>query len=280
VITIEKGTTLTSLASVFKEKHLVNSSLLFKILVSSMGGERSIESGEYLFPRPIGLYEVANRIVHKDHGITVVKITIPEGLNSKQITTLIGSTFSHIDATALQGRAASKEGYLFPDTYFFASTITTDSILQKMNDNFVQKTAGFETLAKSNGHSFSDIIIMASILEKEARTPESRAVISGILWKRISIGMPLQVDATLGYVTGRGSKDLTVDDLKLESGYNTYIHKGLPAGPISNPGLDAIYAALHPTLTNYLYYLSDSSGEMHYSVTFEQHKANKLRFLR
>ena len=129
-------------------------------------------------------------------------------------------------------------------------------------------------------HSFSDIVIVASILEKEVKTSESRAIVSGILWKRLALGMPLQVDATLGYITGKTSAELTIDNLNADSPYNTYRNKGLPPTPISNPGLLALDAALHPKSSPYLYYLSDNNGVIHYAVTFEEHKANKARYLR
>lgn len=125
----------------------------------------------------------------------------------------------------------------------------------------------------------SDVIIMASILEGEA-LPKDRQVVAGILWKRLSIGMPLQVDATFRYINGKGTYDLTADDLKIDSPYNTYIHKGLPPGPISNPGIDAISASLNPIPTKYLYYLTEKDGTIHYAKTFTEHIANKNKYLK
>jgi len=120
---------------------------------------------------------------------------------------------------------------------------------------------------------------MASIIEAEARTTESRRIISGILWKRISLGMPLQVDSTFVYINGKNTYELTSDDLKIDSPYNTYVYKGLPPTPIGNPGLDAILAALYPKTSKYLYFLSSKSGDMYYATTFEQHKRNKELYL-
>jgi UPF0755 protein len=121
---------------------------------------------------------------------------------------------------------------------------------------------------------------MASLIEEETATPEDRRIVSGILWKRLSSGMRLQVDATFAYTIGKGSLELTTEDLKSDSPYNTYRIYGLPPTPIVNPGLDAITAALHPTSSPYVYYLSDKNGVMHYSKTFEEHKLAKAKYLR
>ena len=121
---------------------------------------------------------------------------------------------------------------------------------------------------------------MASLLEEEARQTPTRRTVAGILWKRLDLGMPLQVDATLRYLLGKSSHELTREDLEYDSPYNTYKDAGLPPGPISNPGLDAILAALRPVETAYLYFLTDSEGNIHYARTFEEHVANKAMYLR
>ena len=120
---------------------------------------------------------------------------------------------------------------------------------------------------------------MASLLEREVPLTYDRRVVAGILWKRIRLGMPLQVDAVFPYIIGKNSFNLTKSDLATDSPYNTYLYKGLPAGPIANPGLDAILAAVTPLPTSYLYYLSDKYGNLHYSATYEQHLANKHKYL-
>ena len=120
---------------------------------------------------------------------------------------------------------------------------------------------------------------MASLLEEEARTTRSRQIISGILWKRIERGMRLQVDAVFPYILGKNTFELTLDDLAVDSPYNTYRYAGLPLGPISNPGLDSLRAALHPVQTPYLYYLSDKNGVFHWSRTYEEHLKKKKLYL-
>jgi UPF0755 protein len=120
---------------------------------------------------------------------------------------------------------------------------------------------------------------MASILEGEARLLETRRIVAGILWKRISLGMPLQVDTTFKYELGKTTFDLTTEDLKADSAYNSYTRLGLPPTPVSNPGIESILAAVTPIKTNYLYFLTDKKGEMHYATTHEGHVANKFKYL-
>ena len=148
-----------------------------------------------------------------------------------------------------------------------------------MEDNFEAKINSLSAFATTT-RSKEDIIIMASILENETRTPEDRRIVSGILWKRLKLGMPLQVDASFVYVNGKNTYELTANDLKIDSPYNTYKYQGLPPGPIGNPGLDSILAALNPTTTKYLYFLSSLDGKMYYAQTFEQHKKNRELYLK
>lgn len=132
---------------------------------------------------------------------------------------------------------------------------------------------------EKSGRTLNEIITMASLIEEEANTKESRRIISGILWQRIKQGMRLQVDAVFPYIMNKFSLQLTKEDLMDDSPYNTYRYAGLPPGPISNPGWDSIYAAIYPAKTSYLYYLSDREGNMYYAKTFEEHKANKAKYL-
>jgi UPF0755 protein len=149
-----------------------------------------------------------------------------------------------------------------------------------MKNNFIEKIKTLDDKIKYFNKPLADIIKMAGILEEEARTMETRRVVAGILWKRLSMGMPLQVDSSFKYINGKISKTLTLDDLQIDSPYNSYTHKGLLPTPISNPGLGAIEAAITPIKTSYLYFLTDDAGNMHYGKTFEEHVANKEKYLR
>ncbi|PIP73278.1 MAG: hypothetical protein COW88_02715 [Candidatus Lloydbacteria bacterium CG22_combo_CG10-13_8_21_14_all_47_15] len=149
-----------------------------------------------------------------------------------------------------------------------------------MKENFIEKISTTAPAIKDFGESVHDVVVMASLLEKEARTMETREVIAGILWKRLKDGMPLQVDAVFPYINGKNTFQLSLEDLQVDHPYNTYTRKGLPPGPIANPGLDAIIAAINPEDTPYYFYLSDKEGMMHYARTFDGHLANKARYLR
>ena len=216
-----------------------------------------------------------------------VKITIPEGYTVKDISEKFDS-FENFDKENFLEIAGAKEGYLFPDTYFFTGSENETQVVVRLENNFRKKVFPIFTQSDKNRESpisqseigTTSTIIMASILEREARTTQDWKIISGILWKRVGIGMPLQVDATLNYLNGKTSSELTLDDLQTDSLYNTYTRRGLPPTPICNPGLGAIEAAGNPVESPYFYYLSDKEGTTHFAKTFDEHKLNKARYLR
>jgi UPF0755 protein len=236
-------------------------------------------AGEYLFQQPASACTIAGRIINGSFGIPTARITIPEGTSNKGISLILSKNLSNFDAPLFLKDTAELEGYLFPGTYFFSTRASMEDITTTLYDNFKTKIDPLQVDIKKSGHSLSDIVIMASILEKEAKTPEDQAIVSGILWKRISISVALQVDAPFYYLLGKESNELTLSDLKIKSAYNTYTNLGLPEGPIGNPGLGAIRSAIFPKKTDFLYYLSDKNGVMHYAKSFEEHKANKARYL-
>lgn len=278
-IIIESGENAINISKNFKEKGIVRSTILLNNLIIFLGGERTIVSGEYLFDRPLNVFEVAKRITNGKFGVLPRKITIPEGLSAREISDIFSTKYINFDTKSFLDLALPKEGYLFPDTYYFMSNVKNEEIISKMSQNFDDRIAEIIDEINSFEKPLNDIIIMASILEEEARLTETRQIVAGILWKRLELGMPLQVDGTFKYINGKGSADLTMDDLKIDSPYNTYVYKGLPPTPVSNPGIDAIKAAITPIKTNYLYFLTDNDGNMHYARTLEEHVANKKKYL-
>ncbi len=279
-ILVEKGASLGEVSLLLKNGNTIRSRGLFELCARVTGGDKPIVAGRYLFKEPISVCAVAFRIVHGISGIPAIRVTIPEGMSNKEIALLFASKLPKFDSVLFLEQLRNKEGYLFPDTYFFTGDTTTEDIEMVMNENFNKKTEPLKTAIEASKHSLSDIIIMASILEKEATTEEDKGIVSGILWKRISKGMPLQVDATFMYLLGKKSSEITAADLKMKSAYNTYRNKGLPAGPIGNPGIIAIRAAINPSPSPYFYYLSDDNGVMHYAKTFAEHVANKAKYLK
>lgn len=275
LVSIPSGTSGTAAAKLLEERNVVTSAVLLRIATIATGGTRGIKAGDYFFDRPQGILAVARRLSRGEHGLAPVRVLLPEGSSSKDMGAILARHLSRVDAAAFAREASSYEGYLFPDTYFFLPTATSGDVIAVLRATFEEKTGRTIPGATSS----RDLVIMASILEEEARGFEDRQIISGILWKRLAEGMRLQVDAPFSYLLGKASHELTVGDLAIDSPYNTYAYPGLPPAPISNPGLDSLVAAANPTTTPYWFYLSDSEGAMHYAATFEEHLANKARYI-
>src|SRR3989344_1590366 len=279
-ITVPSGASLYKIAELLKEKGVIRSEAAFTLTVRYRGAESRLLAGDYLFSSALSLSQVVGRLVGGVHGIERMRITIPEGTSVAGMGRIFKKTFLQFDDAQFVTLAGESEGYLFPDTYFFFSTATSGPIIDTLKKNFLEKTDLLYQEATANKKSWSDLVIMASIIEEETVTPKDRRIVSGILWKRLAKKMPLQVDAHFAYDIGKNSETLTLDDLKIDSPYNTYRNYGLPPTPISNPGLDAIDAALHPETSPYFFYLSGKDGVIYYAKTFEEHKLNKERYLR
>lgn len=286
IISIEKGETLKEVAGRFERENLIKSAFWFETVGWIMGAEKEVKAGEYFFENKLPAVRLMERITGDHYKNEFVKITIPEGYSIRDI----GFVFENKgmwqaeelwEVTGLPATEDSLEGFLFPDTYYVPVDISPKSFVELMEETFNEKvTMGLKEEIEKSGHSLREIITMASLLEKEAATEEDRKIISGILWKRLEDGMPLQVDAIFPYIIGKYSLGLTTEDLKTDSPYNTYFYKGLPVGPIANPGLDAIKAALEPTESPSWYYLSDKEGNIYYSATYDQHLTNKEKYLK
>lgn len=280
IYTINKGVGLNSLSDDLFRKNIVKSPLMFKVFSVIFGGTKGIIAGDYFLKEGQNTISIANRISNGEYNLKPVKITIPEGFNIFEISKHFSINFKNIDKNVFEKSAALYEGYLFPDTYFFLPNASAEDIIKTMKENFDIRIKTIENEINNFNKPLEDIIKMASIIEKEARTAETRRIIAGILWKRLEIGMPLQIDASFSYINGKTTVNLTLDDLKIDSPYNSYLYKGLPPTPISNPGLDSIVATITPIKTNYLYFLTDNDGNMHYSITHDEHLLNKQKYLK
>ena len=239
-----------------------------------------MQAGAYLFSIPENALVVAYRLATGDYGLPPVRITFPEGVTVRDIAEKVSDALPLISAQDFMSLGKPEEGYLFPDTYIFTTNADAKSIIDTMRTNFNTKIIPLMGDIKASGHSLSDIVIIASLIEKEVRTDANRRIVSGILWNRLALGMPLQVDAVFGYIFNRDTYSPSFEDLKVSSPYNTYIHTGLPPGPISNPGLESTQAALYPTKTDYLYYLTGKDDQMHYARTYDGHQVNQSKYLR
>ncbi len=281
MVRVPEGSTAKQAVAIFRDRHVVRSGWLLEKLILLRDGEGKVAYGDYRFAKPISVWEVAERVVNGRFELLSLRVTIPEGYTREDIANYFSASknFDNFNKTEFLQITAEKEGYLFPDTYLFYSNADATTVANAMENNFKEKIALLADDIKRFGKTTEDVVTMASLLEREARTTESRQIIAGILWKRIKIGMPLQVDAAFNYVNGKNTFELSTKDLLIDSPYNTYRYKGLPKGPIANPGLEALKAAVTPISTNYLFYLSDASGALHYAKDFAAHKRNKALYI-
>ncbi|HVB19944.1 MAG TPA: endolytic transglycosylase MltG [Candidatus Paceibacterota bacterium] len=278
-LVIAHGASVPLIAEQLAEAHIIAHPSALRLLVRIIGADSRIQAGVYRFNRPENLFTVMYRLVTGAYGLPPIRLTFVEGTTVREMAVQIAAAFPEISPEDFLAAGQSAEGYLFPDTYFFSPSADAASIVKTMRSNFNAKIASLTDQLNASKHSLSDIVIMASLLEKEARTSANRRIVAGILYNRLKLGMPLQVDAVFGYIYGRSTYSPSYADLAVNSPYNTYLHTGLPPGPIDNPGLDSLEAALNPTKTNYLYYLTDKNGVMHYTTTYAQHQANKRKYL-
>lgn len=276
---VKDGANPKIVARELKEQGYINSQFIFVSFLQIFGNDRKISPGEYYFKNPKSSIFLAYDIGRGIHNIKPIKVTIPEGSNYREVASIIYEKIPTIDKNAFLESAKSLEGYLFPETYFFYPHTDASSIISQLNSMFYIKIAKFKNDILKSNRSEKDIIIMASIIEREANGNEDREMISGILWNRLEKGIPLQVDASVAYAVQKVS-GLTRVDMKIDSPYNTYLYKGLPPTPIANPGELSIKASIKPALSDYLFYLHDNSGGIHYAKTYKEHLANIQKYLR
>ncbi|HET9641299.1 MAG TPA: endolytic transglycosylase MltG [Candidatus Paceibacterota bacterium] len=280
IVVIARGSTLPDVAHELVSAHVLAHPNSLRYLMRIAGLSGKIHAGPYLFEGPENIFVIAYRLSTGDWGLPPARITFPEGLTVREMASKIEDALPFVSAKAFLVAASSSEGVLFPDTYVFPPDATAPLIVSTMRSTFDAKLAPLAGDIRASGRSLRDTVILASLIEKEARTTENRKLVAGILLNRLALGMPLQVDAVFGYIFNRETYSPSLADLKVNSPYNTYTHAGLPPGAIDNPGMDALLAAIHPADTKYLYYLTDKNGVMHYATTYQEHLLNQQKFLK
>ena len=294
---LKKGTNAWQIGKDLEEKELITGKIYFAFYLWKSEKLHDFKAGVYKIAPGLSIPEIARILAGGETESTQVKVTFPEGWTSKDMAkrlvanNLPGDEFLKMvenpSAEIIQKylflsdipKNASLEGYLFPDTYYFAKDSTADMIINSMLKNFDQKySESLKQQAKKQGKTTSQIVTMASIVEGEVPNDSDRKIVSGIFWKRISIGQPLQSCATLAYILGEFKPQYSIEETQTQSPYNTYQNKGLPPGPINNPGISAISASILPEQTDYLYFLSNDKKETIFSRTFEEHVANKAKY--
>lgn len=283
IFNIEKGSSVKKIAQDLKNEEIIRSSNLF-LFYSLLTNNRNMQAGEYLLSPQMNIPQIIEIIVGGK--INEEKITIIEGWDLNDIAIYleekgISSKDEFFSITGEPRNKDSLEGYIFPDTYNITSKDTAETIVQKALLNFEKKMATeLKNEIEKQGKTIEEIIIMASVIEKEVRTLEDKKNISDVLWKRINANMPLQTCATVLYALGEKKSSVSTTDTQIDSPYNTYKYRGLPIGPISNPGMNSILAAIYPTKNNYWYYLSAPDGKTHFSTTLDEHNYKKNLYLR
>ena len=279
LVTVPEGQTVSQVATTLYDDGVIRSPFAFRVLIRVLGSEHNVHAGDYLFKQPEDILTIARAMSIGAFGLEPIRIRIPEGASTKQMALIYDTRLYRFNNDNFLSQARPEEGYLFPDTYYFYPNATEDTIIKAMRQNFDTKLEPLMPAIASTTRSVSDIVTMASIVEREAYNTADRKMISGVLWNRIKRGMPLQVDATFAYTLGKGTFDLTMKDLTAaDDPYNTYVHKGLPPTPIGSPSLDSIQAAINPTPNDYLYFLADHHGITHYCKTYSCQLANKYRY--
>jgi len=301
---VEKDQNAGMVAYNLREQGIIDSAFLFRQYVKFSSSGTTILPGTFELRKGMNFASIVR--ILSQASVAEVQITIPEGFTIKQIGERVRTALPNIsedqwkNATGTSSVATSAnafflnqvkpetvdlEGYLFPDTYRFFADATAEDVVDKMVGAMSAKLSG--SLPKDeNGFSLPgamtphEVLTLASILEREVQDPKDMKDVADIFLKRLKMGMPLQADSTIAYYLGKTSAEMTLDDLKKDEPFNTYTRAGLPPGPISNPGMNAIDAVTHPTSNPYLYFLTTSDGTVVYAATFDEHIANKYRYLR
>jgi UPF0755 protein len=297
IITIQEGQNAQEVGDKLEDAGVISSGLLFRVLVALEGYDQKLLAGDYEFEKGMPTLEVAERIYRGQTAPLVV--TIREGLRAEEIAALMESKKVIPAADFLQAIDqwyefdflyskpywANLEGYLFPDTYFFSRNMTAEEIVQQILENFDQRfDADLRQEATVAGLSLRTVLILASIVEREAQVPDERPIIAGVFLTRLRRGMQLEADPTVQYALGNDpasvakygywKQELTQADLEVDSPYNTYRNAGLPPGPICNPGLASIQAVIRPAQTDYLYFVARADGSHVFAETMEEHLSN------
>ncbi len=295
IFTVKKGEGSREIALNLEKAGLIKWEPPFRIYVLLKGVAGKLQSGDYQLSPSMNIPEMVNKFVNGD--VIKEKITFPEGFNLKEIKKSFENSefLKTIDLEQLKiinfkgefdflsdlPDEASLEGFLFPDTYFFESDMKEREIAEIFLNNFDKKiTQDLREEIEKQEKTILEIVTMASLIEKEVITYEDKELVSGIFWKRLKVGQLLQSCATIAYILNTTKRQYSFEETRIVSPYNTYLNLGLPPGPICNPGLESIKAALYPKDSDYWYFLSTPEGETIFSKTFEEHNIAKAKYLR
>ena len=278
---ITPGSSAKAIAKELEEASFVNSAFIFYWYLVLEADPTAIKAGRYLFSTGKNMPQLATAFIQGDTTPELIKFTHIEGERVSLLAKRAAAALPNFDHDAFIEMAKSSEGFLYPDTYFVPPSFNSQQLFDLLNRTYTERLEPLRPDIARHQLSEKEIIILASIIEREANTESSMRMVSGILQNRLKIGMALQADATMEYILDKPLSELTASDLRdIDSPYNTYLYPGLPPTPIGNPGLTAIKAVLEPTPSPYLFYITGSDGNFYYAENFDQHRLNIARYLR
>lgn len=276
VFVVERGVGVRAIANKLKTEGLIKDPIVFFLYIKKEGKDTSIQAGDYKISPSMNLKEVVETL---SHGTLDKWVTVPEGMRAEEIADILQKEIPSYQES-WRDTLNANEGYLFPDTYLIPRDATIDTVLSVFKNNFDLK---IEEAGLSGRNDLKELVIIASMIEREAITDSEKPLIASVITNRLDDGTGLDIDATLQYAKGKSNgKWWTVPtgtDRKINSPYNTYMNAGLPPGPISNPGIEAIKAAANPASSDYYYYIHDNDGKVHFSKTLEEHQRNINKYL-
>lgn len=291
-VTVPPGTSVSGVADVLLSKGVIDSSVVFQVYVRLHGYNSRLEAGNYDIPGGANMADVVALLGHSQ--ADQVTVTIPEGFTVKQVGDAIEkkglfSSAEYVKAVKsdqfsqdfLAGRPAGAgvDGFLFPDTYNFSARATPDDVINAQLNRFGQQvTREMRGHAADQKITLYQAVVLASIIEREGKFDEDRGQIASVFYNRLAAGMPLQSDTTVEFAKGSPGTPISNQDKAIDSPYNTYLHTGLPPGPICNPGLGSLVAALTPAKTDFLYFLTDKDGHAHFSRTLAEHQQKIVQY--
>ncbi len=284
---VKNGDNVGSVGRSLEQKGLIKSRIAFQAAYRLFYSPRSIKAGEYALASPVKAKAILSTLV--EGKVYLHAVTIPEGLTALEIAPLLepiladgveGFRAAFQDPTfisSLDPEAQNLEGYLYPETYHFARGTPSAQVIRTMVAQFLSVLdEAWRARARSLGMTIRQVVILASLIEKETAIPAEKPLVSAVFHNRLRLGMKLDCDPTIIYALkqkGLFHGNLTKKDMALDSPYNTYLRAGLPPGPICNPGKEALEAALFPAPENFLYFVSRNDGSHHFSRSFAEHQA-------
>lgn len=289
LVEIPNGATLTKVSSILEENKLIKNKVLFKVVSKFKEDNNGVKAGKYLLSQKYSNSEILDVLISGKTYNDGIKVTIPEGSTYKEVIKyltnkkigkaevyeeLINNPKEFYDKYKFldEKDITTLEGFLYPDTYYFEKDMSEKDVISAMLKRFSEVyTPELKEKQKKMGLTLQQVINMASIIEKEAVKDVDRPKIAGVFYNRLEIGMPLQSDATIQYIFDERKHIVSYSDLKIDSPYNSYLNKGLPPTPISNPGIKSIEAALEPEDNDYLYFVATVDGGNNYSKTYDEH---------